>query len=213
MLPNEYGTRIGYASLSFNFFGESAFHQEEYTPERGYFAEGVDSRENWIFREMFMNAVLATRMLSELDGVDGNRVGAAGMSQGGGIAIWLGAWCGLVKAVVADEPFLGGMPFVLSATSFRYPLKELTDFAFESPEAEMRVRKTLSYYDTMNQATQCRVPTRVTLGLKDPAVKPAQARAVYKALPGVKELEELDWGHDWHPRMADGGKQWFDRYL
>ena len=39
-LPDEYGTRVGMVSMSFNFHGESAFHQEAYKIERGYFAYG-----------------------------------------------------------------------------------------------------------------------------------------------------------------------------
>ncbi|MCB0826426.1 MAG: acetylxylan esterase [Armatimonadetes bacterium] len=213
MQPNEYGVRSGYTSLSFNFFGESAFHREDYTPARGYFADGVSSRETWIFRRMFQNAVIALRILADQAAVDENRLACAGMSQGGGIGIWMGAWVQQVKAVIADMPFLGGMPWVLQAKAFRYPLKELTDFMAESAGNDAAVRETLSYFDTINQASFCQVPTRVTLGLRDPAVRPEQARAVFDALPGVKELEEIDFGHDWHPRMIEGGQDWFRKHL
>lgn len=207
MLPNEYGVREGMASISFNFHGESAFHREEYTPERGYMAEGIEGRESWIFRRMYQDSVIVGRILSSLSQVDENRIVAAGMSQGGGMAIWMGAWVDYVKAVVADEPFLTGVPWILDAKYFRYPLKELTDVAFSSEEMEAKARLTLSYFDTINQATFCEKPTRVTLGLKDPSVRPEQVRAVHEVLPGKKELEELDWGHDWHPRMIEGAEE------
>lgn len=207
MLPNPYGVRAGMASISFNFHGETAFHREEYRVERGYMAEGVQSRDTWIFRRMFQDAVIVGRIFRQLEGIDPNRVAAMGMSQGGGIAIWMGAWVPGIRAVVADEPFLAGVPWILDAKYFRYPLKELTDVAFASPETEAQVRATLSYFDTVNQAAFCQVPTRVTLGLKDPSVRPAQVRAVYETLPGIKELEEIDWGHDWHPRMIEGADE------
>jgi cephalosporin-C deacetylase len=211
MLPNKYGVRDGFASISFNFHGESAFHREEYTPARGYMAEGIQNRETWIFRRMYQDSVLVARLFAEQKGVDRDRIAAMGMSQGGGMAIWLGAWLPLIKAVVADEPFLAGVPWILSAQYFRYPLKELTDLAFSTPEKEALVRQTLASFDTINQATFCRVPTRVTLGLKDPSVRPPQVRAVHDVLPGVKELEEIDWGHDWHPRMIDGASEFLGR--
>lgn len=207
MLPNEYGTRSGMVSLSFNFHGESAFHREEYTPARGYMAEGIESRETWIFRKMYQNSVIAGRILGSLERVDSNRIVTAGMSQGGGLAIWMGAWVDYVKAVVADEPFLAGVPWILDAKHFRYPLKEMTDLAFSSPEMQEKVRETLSYFDTVNQAAFCEVPTRVTLGLKDPSVRPSQVKAVYETLPGHKDIEEIDWGHDWHPRMIAGAEE------
>lgn len=207
MPPNQYGTRKGLASISFNFHGEGSFHREDYSPERGYMAHGIESRETWVFRRMYQDAVILGRIFAELDFVDAQRVAAKGMSQGGGMAIWMGAWVDLIKAVVADEPFLAGVPWILDAKYFRYPLKELTDVTFSSPEMEDRVRDVLSFFDTMNQAAFCEVPTRVTLGLKDPSVRPAQVRAVFETLPGVKDLEEIDWGHDWHPRMIEGAAE------
>jgi len=207
MLPNEYGTRKGLASISFNFHGESAFHREDYTPERGYMADGIESRESWVFRRMFQDAVIVGRIFGSLPEVDESRLFAAGMSQGGGLAIWMGAWVDYVKAVVADEPFLAGVPWILDAKYFRYPLKEMTDIAFSSPEMEKVVRQTLSYFDTINQSAFCEKPTRLTVGLKDPSVRPAQVHAVYEALPGRKVIEEIDWGHDWHPRMIEGAAE------
>lgn len=214
MLPNEYGTRPGYASASLNFFGESSFHQEEYTPARGYFREGVERPETWIFGRLFQNSVVLGRIFATLRGVDRERIGAAGMSQGAGLAIWLGAMWEPTKAVVADMPFLGGMDRVLAQDRpFRYPLKELTDYMQSSDEAREQVFKTVSFYDTVNVAHMCLKPTRLTLGLKDPAVRPQQVKGVFEALAGPKELEELEWGHDWHPRMIEGGTAWFDKYL
>jgi len=212
-LPGAFGTRAGYASLSLNFFGLGAFHQEEYVPARGYLAQGAEDPHTFVFRRMFQDALLATRALQAQIEVDESRMGAMGLSQGGGMAIWLGAWCSMVRAVVADMPFLGAMGAALTRNAHRYPLKELVDYSESIPLGTERVLNTLSYYDTMNQATRCRVPTRVTLGEKDPSARAENVEAIYRALAGEKELERLDWGHDWHPKMVAGGRAWLDRHL
>ena len=208
LLPNQYGTREGFVSLSFNFFGFDAFHQEKYTPDRGYFTEGVLDKETWVFRRMFQNAVIASRVLADLPFVDDTKIGSMGMSQGAGISIWLGAWCSRIKAVCADMPFLGAMNETLLKNVYRYPLKELMDFMATVPDGQARVLETISYFDTLNQASRCEKPTLVSVGLKDPAVKPIQARSIYRALPGKKELHEYDWGHDWHPDMIENNGRW-----
>jgi cephalosporin-C deacetylase len=213
VLPNQYGTRDGYISLSFNFFGSDAFHQEKYAPSRGYFAQGVLDKETWVFRAMFQNAVIASRMLADLPSVDSTRIGSMGMSQGAGISIWLGAWSERIKAVCADMPFLGAMHETLMQNIYRYPLKELMDFMSTIPNGEAQVMETISYFDTLNQSTRCRKPTLVSVGLKDPAVKPVQARAIYEALPGKKKLVTYDWGHDWHTEMVENNRQWMDENL
>ncbi len=208
LLPNQYGTREGFVSFSFNFHGLGAFHQEKYAIDRGYFSEGADDPETWIFRRMLQDAFIAARVLQAQIEVDEERIGVMGMSQGAGISIWLGAHCPIIKAVCADMPFLSDISETILNTVYRYPLKELRDFMDNIPLGEARVLNTLSYFDTMNQATRCKVPTHVSLGLKDPACRPDSVRATFEALPGKKDLSIYDWGHDWHPDMVENNRKW-----
>lgn len=213
LLPNKYGTRKGFVSISLNFFGHGAFHQEKYTPTRGYFADGVQDKDTWIFRRMFQNCVLALRILNEQPEVEQGRIGAMGMSQGAGLSIWLGAHSPLVKAVCADMPFLGAMRYALSRNAYRYPLKELIDFAEARENGMETLLETISYYDTLNQATRCKVPVHLTMGMKDPAVRPETAEAIYEALPGKEVLRRYEIGHDWHPDMVENNRQWLLEHL
>lgn len=208
VLPNQYGTRPGFVSLSFNYFGETAFHREKYTPLRGYFAEGIEQTSTWKFRSMFQNAVIAGRVLQSLANVDGERIGSCGMSQGGGFSIWLGAWCPFIKAVCADMPFLGAMHETLLKGIYRYPLKELQDWANNSEDRQRQILRTISYFDTLNQGSRCDKPTLVSVGLKDPAVRPVQVESIYEVLPGKKRFVQYDWGHDWHPGMVVNNQNW-----
>ncbi len=208
-LPDEYGTRTGMVSMSFNFHGEDAFHQEAYKPDRGYFAEGAEDPSTWIFKTMYQDAVIALRILHAQVQVNEEQIGVAGMSQGGGISIWLGAWLPLVKSVCADMPFMCGMGDSVLKYAYRFPLKELSDYMHEIPIGEQRVLNTLSYFDTIFQAEHCAKPTQITVGLKDPSCRPPNVQMAYDALPGKKHLETLDWGHDWHPNMVINTKRWF----
>lgn len=214
MLPNEYGTREGCTSLSLNFFGEDSFHQEVYTPSRGYFAHGAESPETWVYRRMYQDAVIAFRILGLLDSVNRNRMAACGMSQGAGMAIWMGAFCPGVECVCADMPFLGAIHWVLhEGKVHRYPLKELIDWRGEMDNRAHELDRTLGFFDTAIVAGHCRVPVQLTLGLKDPAVKPVQVEAVFARLAGEKALDRLDWGHDWHESMVERNHAWMDRWL
>lgn len=210
VLPNEYGTRPGFASLSFNFHGLDAFHEEVYSPTAGYFADGAGDPRTWVFRRMTQDCLVALRVLQAQLEVDEQRIGAMGMSQGGGLAIACGAHSPIARAVCADMPFLAGIRATLLKPVYRYPLKELVDFMEGEPLGRERIFHTLSYFDTVNQAARCSVPTRVSLGLKDPASRPDSVRSVFEALPGRKELAELDWGHDWHPAMIGSNQRWFE---
>ncbi len=207
LLPNAYGTRKGFVTASLNFFGHDAFHQEKYTPAQGYFAEGVLDPHTWIMRANYQNAVLTARVLREQPEVDREKVSAMGMSQGGGIAIWLAAveW---IHAVCADMPFLGGVSQSLGAHVYRYPLKELLDFVEGVPQGLEQIKSTISYFDTLNVATRCRKPTHISLGEKDPAVKPPSVLGIYDALAGKKILRRYPTGHDWYPDMIENNRNW-----
>ena len=208
MPPNEYGTRDGFCSLSFNHHGESAFYEQEYKPEHGYFAEGIADPETWVFRRMFQDALIAVKVLLAQEEVMGSGVSANGFSQGGGLAIWLGAMHPAVQCVVADMPFGAARPHVFNKNIRRYPLKEVADWMAQSDEHRRKAMRTMSYFDTVNLATECDVPTLVALGLHDPAVKSYEVLSVLEALPGEKELVEIDCGHEWHPSMVERNSEW-----
>jgi cephalosporin-C deacetylase len=213
LLPNEFGTREGMTSMSFNFHGHGAFHQENYRTERGYFSEEVESPDTWIFKTMIQNAIIAARVLQAQPEVDEDRISVAGMSQGGGMAIWLAALVPFIKSVAADMPFLGGLSHVLARQAYRYPLKELTDYADLIPLGMERILNTISYFDSINFATLCKVPTLISAGTKDPAVRVDQAKSIFEALPGEKEFVLYEWGHDWHPEMVERNRTWMLEHM
>lgn len=207
-LPDEYSTRDGMVSMSFNMLGEDAFHTETYEISRGYFTEGIEDPHTWIFRKLFQDAIMAIRVLRAQIEADEDRLAVAGFSQGGGIAIWCAAHSPHVRAAVADMPFLCGMEATLRKPVYRYPLKEVTDFARTIPLGIERVLYTMSYYDTINQATRVKVPTQVAYGLKDPASRPEHVKAAYDAIPAAKRLVEYPGGHDWDAMMVNANKEW-----
>ena len=173
----------------------------------------MEEPESWIFRRMLGDAMVAVRVLQAQTEADEDRLGAMGMSQGAGMAIWLGAWCPMVRAVCADMPFLGRIAASLAGSVYRYPTKELTDAMDRMPFGRERVLGTLRYFDTVHQAAHCHLPTQVSLGLKDPASKPESVRAIYEALPGTKRLQVYDWGHDWLPEMVPANAAWLGENL
>ncbi|MFN8140033.1 MAG: acetylxylan esterase [Fimbriimonadales bacterium] len=207
-LPNEYTTREGMVSMSFNFHEYNAFYQTKYSPSEGYFAEGILAPHTWAFCGMTQNAIIAARVLEGQLEADEDRLAIAGLSQGGGMAIWTAANCPLIKCVVADLPFLSCMQHVFSKPIYRYPPKEITDFADTVPLGLARAKYTISYFDTVNLATKLKTPALLSYGLKDPACKPETVRAVYDAIQGRRRLIEYTGGHDWDPGMIKTNRDW-----
>ena len=76
------------------------------------------------------------------------------------------------------------------------------------PVGEARVLNTVSYFDTINQATHCKKPVHVSLGLSDPASRPDVVRSIFDALPGRKILRSYTCGHEWFPDMIENNREW-----
>jgi cephalosporin-C deacetylase len=135
------------------------------------------------------------------------------MSQGGGLSVWLGAFFPLVRCVVGDMPFGAARPVVFERDIHRYPLRELVDWWGSDASRRATAMETMAFFDTVNIATRCKVPTLVTYGVKDPAVREFEVKSVYEALAGEKEIAAIDAGHDWHESMVSRNADWLRRWL
>jgi cephalosporin-C deacetylase-like acetyl esterase len=89
----------------------------------------------------------------------------------------------------------------------------LNDYAESIPIGLQRVLNTVSYFDTVHQASRCVKPTLMSLGEKDPAVRPEYAEAVFDALTGEKQLVRYAGGHDWDEGMIENNLAWFRQWL
>jgi cephalosporin-C deacetylase len=213
-VPDEYSCYPGFVSMAYNLHGHGAMHQEEYTPERGYFARGVEDPEKWVFRGLILDAMRALDILAAQPEVGPGLLGCTGISQGAGMALMLGMISERLGAVCADVPFLAAMPLQIRKASYRYPLKELKDWADARPLGMEQVMGTLSYYDTLNCAGMVRTPVQVSYGTKDPATPAFSVIALGEELPEPKRvIGYQDLGHDWSPEMPANNSHWFRKYL
>jgi len=115
--------------------------------------------------------------------LDPQRIGLVGTSQGGGIALAVGALDGRVKTVIAHLPFLCAVR--LAARTPGSLVKKLLDAAGQNQEGAWR---TLDYFDPLQLAPRLNVPVMVSAGGRDETCPAATIHAVYAALPGIKAL-------------------------
>ncbi len=75
---------------------------------RGHIIRGLSDTDpqNLYYRHVFLDGVQAVRILKRIDGVDPNRIGTYGQSQGGALAVASAALEPSIKHVYAVYPFL-----------------------------------------------------------------------------------------------------------
>jgi cephalosporin-C deacetylase len=159
----------------------------------GVMSRGIASAETYYYRRLYVDAVRAVETAAGLPGVDRNRIGVAGMSQGGALALAAAALCPeLVRLCHADVPFLcdieRGMDVALDP-----PYTELVTFLAMHPELEEQARLTLRYVDNALLASRIEARTLVSVALRDRTVPPSTVFAAFNTITAPKEIVVLPY--------------------
>ena len=141
--------------------------------------------------------------------VDRDRIGIAGTSQGGGIALAVASIDLRVKAVVAHVPFLSDMR--QAARIEGSLIKKLLDSAHMNDEAHL---KTLDHFDPLQLVRNLKAPALISSGGKDAICPPETIRSVFDRISGVKALfHDPDLAHTSSDRFYGMTWNWLNAYL
>ena len=134
-----------------------------------YLMQGIASPKTYVFRTIVGNALRAFDVLANRPEVDPARLGLAGVSQGGGLALMLaGLEKNRVKALVAGSPFPTLIGHSMKAAQDGgYPA--LRDYQTAHGDADI---KTLYYFDTVHFTPLITAQTYLPLGLQDKITPP-----------------------------------------
>lgn len=146
----------------------------------GHLLQGIDDPRRSYYRGVFVDAARAVDALRSLDEVDATRVAAIGNSQGGGIALGVGALVPDLVAVLAQAPFLTDAPDGIRLAA-NGPWLELRDYLTAHPDRATAVARTLAYVDGVTSARHAVAPGWISDGLADDICPPETARAAAAA--------------------------------
>lgn len=153
----------------------------------GLMTSGIEEPATYAYRGLYCDTWRAVDVLLSRPGVDRERIGVTGGSQGGALSLVAGAGRPEVKAIAADVPFLTSIRDALRLGN-SYPYEEVKDFLRVQPSYEARVLETLDYVDTVNFADRITAPTLLSIGLRDDICPPQTGYALYNRLSCPKEL-------------------------
>lgn len=159
--------------------------------QRGFITHGILDKEEYYYRNFYLDTVRAVEVVRRREEVDGSRIAAIGGSQGGALSIACAALSPHVKALAPDVPWLSH--FRRAVDLAVGPYEEITDFMKRFPEQIERAFETLSYFDNMNLARKVSgTHAYYSVGLWDNICPPSTVYASYNHLPaGVKKAIEV----------------------
>ena len=163
----------------------------------GVMTRGIASPHTYYYRRLYVDAVRAVETAAALPDVDAARIGVAGGSQGGALALAAAALAPDDVALChADVPFLCDIERAMDIAPDA-PYTELVKYLSVHPELEEQARLTLRHVDNALLATRIRALTLVSVGLRDTICPPSTVYAAFNAIAAPKEIAVLPFsGHE-----------------
>ena len=151
--------------------------------EGGYLCNGLDHRDNYYMKHVYLACVRAIDLLTSLSAWDGHNVAVQGGSQGGALAIVTAALDERVDLCVANHPALADMAaYAEKGRTGGYPHFNRMNHMLTPEKIQ-----TMAYYDVVNFARHVKARTFLTWGYNDITCPPTTSYAVWNTLTCEKE--------------------------
>ena len=150
--------------------------------ENGYLCNGLDDRDNYYMKHVYVACVRAIDYLCSLPEWDGQNVFVQGGSQGGALSLITAGLDPRVKASVANHPALSDMAGYLDNRAGGYPHFNRQHNMLTPAKVE-----TLAYYDVVNFARRITCPVYMTWGYNDNVCPPTTSYIVWNLITSPKE--------------------------
>ncbi|MGD2101133.1 MAG: acetylxylan esterase [Acidimicrobiia bacterium] len=149
----------------------------------GFLTRGLRSPDTYYYKRVYIDAVCALHAVAAHPSIDETRLGVAGASQGGGLALASAALApDLVKICHAALPFLCDF-HRSSLVATDGPYLELAGYLGNHISSVDEVLAVLDYFDNGHLASRISARTLVSVGLMDTTCPPSGVYAAYNAIP------------------------------
>lgn len=192
--------KMGGGALSFdlNAHGMLNGQSEEYYKEledgelNRYWDLGVESRETYYFRAMYLRMLRSIEFLTQQPEWDGKRILVIGESQGGGQALAAAGLDSRVSAVVATVPAMCDFSGILAERKSGWPQP------IESNGDSDEILNTVRYFDTAHMLRGSKATLVVEIGMIDTTCPSTSIYAAVNQSKGEKTLYPVPYrGHSW----------------
>lgn len=174
---------------------------------------GLDHRDRYYYRRVYLGCVRANDFLVSLPKFDGTNLVVTGGSQGGALSIVTAGLDPRVRGLAAYYPALADVTGYLQNRAGGWPhMFRVVD----GPQSQRTPEKieTSRYYDVVNFARRVKVPGLYSWGFNDETCPPTSTFSAYNVIPGRKKLLlALETGHNNIPEQVAEVQAWLEAFV
>lgn len=164
---------------------------------KDYYIQGLENRDDFYFRGMYLRLIRTLDFLTKLPDWDGKRILVIGESQGGGQSLAAAGLDPRVSAVVATVPAMCDWGGTLVGRKGGWPQP------FERPANKEKMKKVLPYFDTAFLLRNSKATIVVEIGLIDQTCPSTSVYAAINQSKGKVIIYSVPYReHSW-PTAAD----------
>ena len=177
--------------------------------ENGYLTNGLDNKDNYYMKHVYVACVRALDYLCSLPDWDGQHVFVQGGSQGGALSLITAGLDKRVTACVANHPALADMAGYLDNRAGGYPHFNRLNGMLTPQKVE-----TMAYYDVVNFARRIQCPVYLTWGYNDNVCPPTTSYIVWNLISAPKESLVTPINEHWTTSDTNYGQMlWLKKQL
>jgi cephalosporin-C deacetylase len=159
---------------------------------KDYYIQGLEDRENFYFRGMYLRLIRTLDYLTQQPEWDGKRILVIGESQGGGQALAAAGLDQRVSAMVATVPAMCDWGGTLADRKGGWPQP------FERSGNKEKMKKVLPYFDTAHLLRNSKATIVVEIGLIDNTCPSTSVYAAINQAKGKKIIYAVPYReHGW----------------
>lgn len=169
--------------------------------ENGYLSNGIEDRDRYYMRRVYISLVRAIDLLTSLPEWDGKNVVVQGGSQGGALSLVAAGLDRRVTLCIANHPALSDMAgYSEKGRTGGYPhFNRIPGFFTDN------IIRNLAYYDVVNFARHISCKVRMTWGYNDNTCPPTTSYAVWNSLNCPKEALITPINEHWTSEATERG--------
>ena len=177
--------------------------------ENGYLSNGLDDRDNYYMKHVYVACVRAIDFLTSLPEWDGRNVAVQGGSQGGALSLITAGLDSRVTACVANHPALSDMAGYLGNRAGGYPHFNRTNKMLTPEKVQ-----TMAYYDVVNFARRITCPVYLTWGYNDDVCPPTTSYIVWNLITAPKDALITPINEHWTTKDTNSSQlHWIKNHL